>query len=123
MCSIKIVEMRDQCADPRSDVERLQHVAAYEIREIAHRLHRNGLMEQLQRLFVVDAEAAPEPSAVFRKTILDVGARRSQLLAQQPDVGTEMSKVAGDRQLSLHADEKSVPAGLVLPSSKILAPT
>ena len=42
------------------DGERLEHVLAHEVGQVAHRLHGDGLVEQLERLLVLDAEAPAE---------------------------------------------------------------
>lgn len=46
--------------DALPHVERFEHMAAHEIGQIANRFHGNRLMEQLQRLLVLDAEAAAD---------------------------------------------------------------
>ena len=48
--------MIDHLADTLFDIERLKHVGAHELGEVADLLHRNGLMEQVERLFVFDSE-------------------------------------------------------------------
>ena len=74
MRAVEVIEVCDQRADTRRDVERFQHMTAHEVSEIAHRLHRHRLVEQLQRLIVVDAEAPTEPRPVFGKAVLDLSA-------------------------------------------------
>ncbi len=63
MGAVQIVEVADQGLDAAAHIKRLQHVAAHEVGEVAHRLHRDRLVEQLQRLLVLDAKAATEPGA------------------------------------------------------------
>ena len=51
-------------------VERLEHVRADEVVEVADRLHRHGLVEQVHRLLRLDAEPAPEVAAVLGEVIV-----------------------------------------------------
>ena len=98
----QVVEMVDQGCDPRRHVERLQHVAAHELGEIAHRLHRDRLMEEIERLLVVDAEAPAEPGAVGREAAEQRNVRRAaQALAKLRDVRAEARELAGDGQGAL----------------------
>ena len=57
-------------------------LAAHELREIVHRLHGDGLMKEIERLLVVDPEAAPEPRAVRREGSPDLHHGAAQSLAQ-----------------------------------------
>jgi hypothetical protein len=82
--------------DARCDIERLEHVGAHEIGEVANRFHGNGLVEQLQGLLVLDAEAAPEPGGILRKRRFDLDLARTQSFAQLGDVGTELGEVIRD---------------------------
>ena len=108
---VQVVEVPDQRRDARSHLERLQHVAAHEVGQVAHGLERHGLMEQLQRLLVLDAEAAPEPGAVGWEAVehfhVAAGAARAQPLAQGRDVGAEVGEIAGYRQGPLGADKEA----------------
>ena len=54
----QVVEMPYQGGDPGLHGKGFQHVLAHEIGEIADRLHGDGLIEQIQRLLVADAEPA-----------------------------------------------------------------
>jgi hypothetical protein len=107
MGAVEVVEVADQGRDSRPDVERLEHVAAHEIGQVADRFHRHRLMEEVQRLFVVDAEAPPEPGAVRRKAVENFGQRPPQPLAQRGDVRAEVRKIAGNRQLAFGDDEEA----------------
>ncbi|OQA09073.1 MAG: hypothetical protein BWY66_00721 [bacterium ADurb.Bin374] len=100
----EIVEMPYQAIDARLHVERLQHVMPDEIREIAHGFHRDGLMKQLQRLLVADAEPPPEPGPVFREILLDLRAETAKPLLQMGNIGAEPGKIGRDRQLPLASD-------------------
>ncbi len=102
--TVQVVEVRDERTDARRDVKGFQHVAAHEVGEVAHRFHRHRLMEQFQRLFVVDAAAAPKPRAVLREAVLEFRAQAAQSLAQLCDVRTEAREVRGDRQLAFSAN-------------------
>src|SRR5919109_165137 len=85
----QIVEMRDHMIDAFLDRERLEHVAAHEVGEIADRLHRHGLQKEFERLFALDAKAAAERSAIGREAVVDFYARHSsQALSQRVDVTT-----------------------------------
>src|SRR6202042_3492613 len=64
MGAAQIVEMREQGANPLSRRKCLKHVLLDEFGKVADRLHRDGLMEKLQRLFIVDAEPAAESGAI-----------------------------------------------------------
>ena len=108
----QVVEVPDEGRDPGRHVERLQHVAAHELGEIAHRLHGHGLMEQVERLLVVDPEAAAEPCAVRREGVPDLDPGAAQPLAQVVDVGAEACELAGDGQIALGGGKE--PCGLAL---------
>ena len=96
--AVQIVVVRDQRADARRHVEGFEHVAAHELGQVADRLHRHGLVKQLQRLLVVDAEAAPKRRAIRRKAVFDLGTPGTQALAQLGHVGAEVGKVFSDAQ-------------------------
>ena len=102
--AVEVVEVADEGLDARADLEGLEHVVAHEVGEVADRLHRHGLVEELERLLVVDAEAAAEPGGVGREAVEDLGARAAQALAQLGDVGAEAGEVRGDRQRVLGAE-------------------
>lgn len=53
----------------RGPTSKVEHVVAHEVGEVADRLHRHGLVEELERLLVVDAEAAAEPGGVGREAV------------------------------------------------------
>jgi hypothetical protein len=93
--------------DARLDIERLEHVAAHEVGQVADRFHRHRLVEEIERLLVVDAEAAAEPGAVGRKAVEDLAPRRRSRLRSAGDVGAEVGKVAGDRQIAFGGDEEA----------------
>ena len=85
----QVVEVLDEGRDPGRDVEGLQHVAAHELGEVAHRLHGDGLMEEIERLVVLDPEAAPEPCTIGREGPPHLHPCPAQALAQLVDVGAE----------------------------------
>lgn len=72
MGTTQIIKMCNQCADASSDIKRFKHVAADELGQVAHRFHRNRLMKQFQRLFVIDTKAPPKPRTVLGETVLDI---------------------------------------------------
>ena len=53
-------------------------------------------MEEIERLLVVDPEAAPEPRAVRREGAPDLHHGAAQSPAQPIDVGAETRELAGD---------------------------
>ena len=108
----QVVEVLDESLDPGRHVERLQHVAAHELGEIAHRFHGHGLVEEIERLLVVDPEAAAEPRAVRREGVPDLDPGAAQPLAQAGDVGAEVGELAGDGQIALGGGKE--PRGLAL---------
>ncbi len=99
--AVQVLEMSNQRRDARRDVERLEHVVAHEVRQVADRLHRHGLMEQLHRLLVPDSQQAPELRAIGREAVVQIDAGAAQPLAQARDVGPETREVAGDGQLAI----------------------
>ena len=105
--AVEIVEVADQRCDARRHVERLEHVATHEVGQVADRLHRHRLVEEVERLFVVDAEAPPEPGTVRRKAVEEVIARSPQPLAQRSDVAAEMGKITGNRQVAFRGNEEA----------------
>src|ERR1700735_545639 len=106
MGAVQVVKVADQGGDARRDLEGLEHVAAHEIGEIAHRFHRYSLMKQLQRLFVFNAEAASKPCAVEREAIEYFGSEAAQLFPQRRDIRAEMREVLRYRQSALRANEQ-----------------
>ena len=108
----EIVEVLDEGRDPGRHVEGLQHVAAHELGEIAHRLHGDGLVEEVERLVVLDPEAAPEPRAIRRERPPHLHPGAAQALAQLVDVGSEARELAGDGQIALRGGEEPVRLAL-----------
>src|SRR5690606_20088305 len=98
-------------------VEGFQHVATHEVSEVTYRLHRDRLVEQLQSLLMLDAEAPAEPGPVRRKAVEQLATRAPQLLAQGCDVAAEAAEVLGDGQCPLRRDKQA--RGLAL---RILQP-
>ena len=74
----EVLEVVDDRLDLRRGVDRLEHVIADEVVEVADRLHRHGLVEQLHRLLGADAEEAPHPAVVVRERVVDIGAAGAQ---------------------------------------------
>jgi hypothetical protein len=103
--AVEVVEVMQQRLDARRDVERLQHVFAHEVRQIADRFHRHRLMKQIERLLVLDAEPPPERRRVGRETVEDLDVPQApQALAQRGDVGAELGEVLGDVQARVRDD-------------------
>ena len=59
----------------------LQHVLPYEVGEIADRLHRDGLVEEVESLFILDAETTTKGRAVGRKGIINFDMQASHVNA------------------------------------------
>ena len=79
----QVLEVRDHVLDAVLDRERLQHVGANEVGQVADGLHRHGLVEQVERLLAVDAEAAAEGSAIGRERVEELDVRHlAQAFAQ-----------------------------------------
>ncbi len=79
---VEIFEMLDKGGNARLNREGLKHVETDEIGEVSHRLERDGLMKQLERLFIFDPETSPEPCAVGWKAFKQLNSRSTQPLAQ-----------------------------------------
>ena len=72
---------------------------AHEIGQIAHRLHRDRLVEQIHRLLALDAEAMPVGRAVRRERIEQLHPlHAAQTLAQRVDIDSEARKVLADAE-------------------------
>jgi hypothetical protein len=105
--AVEVVEVTDQRGNAWLDIEGLEHVAAHEVGQVADRFHRHRLVEEIERLLVVDAEATAEPGAVGREAVEDLAPRPPQPLAQAGDVGAEVGKVTGDREIAFGGDEEA----------------
>ena len=113
--AVQIVEVADQGCDPLLHVERFQHVSAHELGEIADGLHGDGLMKEIHRLLVLDAEAAAKPGAIGRESPEQLDTRlAAQALAQPGDVRTETRELAGDGQSALGSHEEAFRLALRL---------
>ena len=110
----QVLEVRHDVRGPLRGVERLQHVLADEIGEVADRFHRDGLMEQLHGLLGLDAKAAAEVPAVLREAVVNLSARGPQPLAQRGHVGAEVREVGGHRQRLVrgHVEPVRLTAGV-----------
>lgn len=107
--------MGDDASHLLGGIGRLEHVIADELVEIADRLPRYGLVEQLHRLLGLDAEQAPKLPGVIRKDVVDLRAAGPQPTAQVRQVGAEVGEVCLDRQLLRRGDKEPVRlAGPVL---------
>lgn len=106
MGTVKVVEVFDQGGDTRRHLERLEHVIAHEVGQIADRLHGHSLVKQLQGLFVVYSEAAPEPGAVGWKAVEHLDATAAQAFAQWCYLAAETGEIPADGQIPFRADKK-----------------
>ena len=104
----EVVEVADDVADPVGRVARFEHVVADEVVEVADGLHRDGLVEQLQRLLGADPEEAPQRGGVLGELVEDLGSGAAQALAQVAQVRAEVGEVGGDRQRLAGGDEEAV---------------
>ena len=106
--AVEILIMPDQGLNPLFDRRGLQHMLAHEIGEVAHRLHRDGLVEEIHRLFVLDAEAVTVRRAVWREGLEEFHLRPgAQALAQRVDVGAEAGEVLLDGERLIRDDEQT----------------
>ena len=87
--TVEIFEMLDKGVNARLNIERFEHVAAYKIGQVPHRLERYRLMEEIECLFIVNAEAPTEPGAVRWKAFKQVYSRPAQTPAQCRYFGTK----------------------------------
>ena len=108
----QVVEVLDEGRNPGRHVEGLQHVAAHELGEVADRLHGDGLVEEIERLLVLDPETAPEPCAIGREGSEDLHPGAAQALAQLVDVGAEAREFAGDGKVPLRGGEEPLRLAL-----------
>lgn len=104
----EVVEVGDDVADALSGVAGLEHVVADEVVEVADRLHRHGLVEELERLLGADSEKAPERHAVLGEVVEDVGAGAAQSLPQVAQVATKVGEVRSDGQSFGRRDVEAV---------------
>ena len=105
---VRSSKWRDHVPDAVLHRERLQHVAAHEIGEVADGLHGDGLVEQVQRLLAVDAEAAAEGGAVGREVVEQLHLRQlAQTLAQRVDVAPEAGEMLVDRERAVGDQEEA----------------
>ncbi len=82
-------------------------MATHEFGEVAHRLHRHCLVEQLQCLFVLDTKAATEPRAIRRETVEQLTTRAAQFLAQGGDIAAEAGEGFRNAKRALGRDEQA----------------
>ena len=94
----QVIKVRQQPGNARGHIKGLQHVVAHKVGQVAHRLHRHGLMEQLQRLLAHVAEAAAKMRAVGRKAIKQGDAALAQTCTQGGHGGAKVREVRRQRQ-------------------------
>ena len=112
MGAVQVVKVADQGLDAAAHIKRLQHVAAHEVGEVAHRFHRNRLVKQLQCLLVLNTETTTEPGAVWREAVEELTARGAQFLAQGGDVAAEVGEILSNAHRALGRHEQA--SGLAL---------
>ena len=93
----EVIEVGDDVGDGPGSVEGFEHVLAYEVGQVADRLHRHGLVEQLHGLLGLDSEAAAEVPAVLGEPVVEPDPwQRPQLTPQCVHVGAEPGEVTAD---------------------------
>jgi hypothetical protein len=106
----EILEVTDNRLHPLGGVGRLEHVVADELGEVADRLHRHRLVEQVQGLFRTDAQQLAHPAGVVGVAGGDLRTRRPEPTPQLAQVRAEVGEVRFDREPLLRGDEE--PVGL-----------
>ena len=102
VCGIEVIEQATQCGDARLDVGVFQHVVAHEFGNIGHRLHRHGLIEQIQCLLARQTHTPPKILTVSRKAVVQRNRRHfAQTFFEFLNIFTETGKIACDSQLFL----------------------
>lgn len=101
----EVLEVPEDALDPRRGVGGFEHVGADELVEVAHRLHGDGLVEQLHGLLGPDPQQAAHRAAVGREVLLHRGAGVLEPGEQRGQVGAEVGEVALDRQGPVGGDE------------------
>ena len=66
---VEIVKVSDQRLDTLGHRLGLEHVFADKLGQVADRLHRHGLVEQLQCLWIIDTHAAAKRAFVGREAV------------------------------------------------------
>ena len=117
MGAVQVVKVADQGLQARGHLEGLQHVAAHKVRQVADRLHRHGLVKQLQRLVVFNAKAPAKPGRIRRKAVVQFCAQAAQPLAKLGHVGAEMGEVRRNRERTLGPQKEAcgLPVGFLHP--------
>ena len=107
--AVQVVEMADQRVDAWLHIKRLKHMAADKIGQVAHRFHRHRLVKQIQRLLVLDTEAAAKPGTIRRKGFeyLGLDSCAAQLLSECGDIGAEVGEIGGDGKAAFGTDKKT----------------
>ena len=90
MGATQIIEMLYQAVNARLDIKRLQHVVPHKIGQVADRLHRHGLMKQLQRLIAFNAKTAAKFCAVGLERIKEQRAALTQARTQRSGRGSKI---------------------------------
>ena len=112
---VQVLEVADERPDPILRVVRFEHVPTHELGEIPHRLHRHGLVEEIERLRVRHAQFAPQPRAVLLEGVEEGDAPISpQPLAQALDVFAKAREVFRDRERAGRDDVEAVRVALAL---------
>ena len=115
VCLGEVLEVGDDSLHPCRGVDRLEHVLADELVEISHRLHRDGLVEQLHRLLRTDPQQPSGLPRVVGEHVVELSARGAKPALEVLQVVAEVSEVGLDRQHLGGRDEEPVRlTGLVL---------
>ncbi len=97
----EVVEMADNLADTLFRLCWFQHVSTDKLVEIAHGLHRDGLVEELHGLFGPDTQQPAHRPAIGREVLLHLGSALTESAQQFTEIAAEV------REVLLHAE----PAG------------
>ena len=104
----QVVEVGDDVAHALGRVARFEHVVAHEVVEVADRLHRDGLVEQLECLLRSDSEQATQRGCVLGEFVEDLRPGSAQPLAEITQIRAEVGEVRRDRECFGCGDEEAV---------------
>ena len=112
----EVVDVGDEAGDALLHREGLQHVLAHEVGEVADGLHRDRLVEEVERLIILDAEALAERGLVRREGVVHFLRHWLEAPAQLGHVG-DVGEVLGDGEclISHHAQARRLAFLLLHP--------
>ena len=99
MHAIEVLEIADERTDALPGVVGFEHVVAHELGQVADRLHRHRLIEEIKCLCVRDPQITAEAPAVLFEAFEQPNAVvRTQALTQLLDVVSEIGKIGCDAE-------------------------